>query len=241
MPKAVDVGTARVRAGLPPLAPGAADTLCAHTFSVRRRQLVRLMLREAGVSIDNGDPFVWGTALWEHRVTRTIYFTATTLDGYIADERDSLEWLFVHDIDAAGPNSHEEFMGGVGAIVMGRTTDEWVREHLQGAHDKWPFALPSWVFTRASLPGIDGADIRFAEGAVARRSTRGFLRPRGSKDVWVVGGGDLAGQFADGRLLDQLIVSIAPVTLGPAVPLSPPVRAGTGGTSAESCVRLRNL
>ncbi len=153
-------------------------------------------------------------------MTRTIYFTATTLDGYIADEQDSLEWLFVHDIDAAGPNSLDEFMGDVGAIVMGRTTYEWVREHLQGANDKWPYAMPTWVITHAELPGIDGADIRFAKGAIAPIHAA-LTAAAGTKDVWVVGGGDLAGQFADAGLLDQLIVSIAPVTLGAGRPLFP--------------------
>ena len=36
-------------------------------------------------------------------MTRTIYYTATTLDGYIADEHDSLAWLFEQEIDEAGP------------------------------------------------------------------------------------------------------------------------------------------
>jgi dihydrofolate reductase len=39
--------------------------------------------------------------------------------------------------------------------------------------------------------------------------------------VWVVGGGDLAGQFADAGLLDEVVVSIAPVTLGSGRPLFP--------------------
>src|SRR3712207_7879069 len=43
----------------------------------------------------------------------------------------------------------------------------------------------------------------------------------GDRNVWVVGGGDLAGQFADVGLLDELIVSIAPVTLGAGAPLLP--------------------
>ena len=43
----------------------------------------------------------------------------------------------------------------------------------------------------------------------------------GDRDVWVVGGGDLAGQFADLGCLDQVMVSIAPVTLGAGRPLFP--------------------
>ena len=41
------------------------------------------------------------------------------------------------------------------------------------------------------------------------------------KDLWVVGGGDLVGQFADAGLMDQVIVQIAPVTLGAGRPLLP--------------------
>jgi dihydrofolate reductase len=41
----------------------------------------------------------------------------------------------------------------------------------------------------------------------------------GDRNVWIVGGGDLAGQFADAELLDEVIVSIAPVTLGAGAPL----------------------
>lgn len=153
-------------------------------------------------------------------MTRTVYFTATTLDGYIADEQDCLEWLFAQDIDPAGPNSHETFMAGVGAVVMGRSTYEWVRDHLHAADETWPYAIPTWVITHAQLPGIDGADLRFAHGEVAPIHAQ-ITEAAGGKNIWVVGGGDLAGQFADAGLLDQLVVSIAPVTLGAGRPLFP--------------------
>jgi len=153
-------------------------------------------------------------------MSRTIYFTATTLDGYIADEQDSLEWLFAHDIDPAGANSHEAFMAGVGAIVMGRTTYEWVRDHLQIAGERWPYAIPTWVITHAKMPGIDGADIRFAHGPVAPVHAT-ITEAAGGRNVWVAGGGELASQFADAGLLDQMVVSIAPVTLGAGRPLFP--------------------
>jgi dihydrofolate reductase len=45
----------------------------------------------------------------------------------------------------------------------------------------------------------------------------------GDKDVWLVGGGDLVGQFADAGALDEVHVSIAPVTLGAGAPLLPRV------------------
>jgi len=48
-----------------------------------------------------------------------------------------------------------------------------------------------------------------------------MTRAAGDRNVWIVGGGDLAGQFADVGLLDEVIVSIAPVTVGGGAPLLP--------------------
>jgi dihydrofolate reductase len=62
-------------------------------------------------------------------LTRTIYYTASTLDGYLADESDSLDWLFTQDIDENGAMNYAAFIAGVGAMVMGRTTYEWIRRH----------------------------------------------------------------------------------------------------------------
>jgi dihydrofolate reductase len=153
-------------------------------------------------------------------VSRTVYYTATTLDGYLADDHDSLDWQYVQDIDNEGPMNYDAFIAGVGAIVMGRTTYEWVRAHLESTGESWSYAMPSWVVTHADLPGIDGADIRFARGDV-RPVHAAMVEAAGGKDLWVVGGGDLAAQFAEAGLLDTMMVSIAPVTLGSGRPLFP--------------------
>lgn len=149
---------------------------------------------------------------------RTTFYTATTLDGFIADEHDGLDWLLTQPQDEGGSMNYDDFIREVGAIVMGRTTYEWVRGHLADSGEAWPYAMPAWVLTHADLPGIDGADVRFAQGDVAEVHAA-MAAAAGGKDLWVVGGGDLAAQFATAGLLDELVLSIAPVTLGAGRPL----------------------
>jgi len=153
-------------------------------------------------------------------MTRAVYYTATTLDGFLADPDDSLAWLLRQDIDEQGPQSYGEFIATVGALVMGSTTYEWVLAHLAETGEPWYYTQPTWVMTSRELPTVPGADVRFAKGDVT--GVHEALRTAADgKDVWVVGGGDLAGQFADAGLLDEVLVSIAPVVLGAGRPLLP--------------------
>lgn len=153
-------------------------------------------------------------------MSSTVYYTATTLDGFLADPDDSLAWLMRQDLDESGPQNYGAFIATVGALVMGSTTYEWVLAHLAESGEPWSYSQPTWVMTTRELPVPAGADVRFAQGAVAE--VYDDLRAAaGERDVWVVGGGDLAGQLADAGLLDTVIVSIAPVVLGAGRPLLP--------------------
>ncbi len=58
-------------------------------------------------------------------MTTVQYFTACTLDGFIADENNSLDWLFEAPHED-GDGGWEEFISGVGPMVMGATTYEWM-------------------------------------------------------------------------------------------------------------------
>lgn len=150
----------------------------------------------------------------------TVYYTATTLDGFLADPHDSLAWLMRQDLDESGPQNYGEFIERIGALVMGSTTYEWVLAHLAESGEAWYYSQPTWVMTSRELPILEGADVRFAKGDVT--NVDDDLRvAAGERDVWVVGGGDLAGQFAEAGLLDEVIVSIAPVVLGAGRPLLP--------------------
>lgn len=153
---------------------------------------------------------------------KTQYYTASSLDGFIADARHSLDWLFQFGDGPAG--DYPEFIGAVGAIAMGSSTYEWILKHqiLPGADQPqpWAYTQPTWVFTSRELQEIDGADIRFVRGDV-RAVHQEMVKAAAGKNVWVVGGGELAGQFHDLGLLDELIVSLASVTLGSGAPLLP--------------------
>lgn len=152
-------------------------------------------------------------------MSRTVFYTATTLDGYLADEHDSLDWLFTQEQDEHGPMNYEEFIAGVGSMVMGSTTYQWVLDHQARTGEGWAYGLPCWVLTHRTFPESAG-DVRFAQGDV-RDVHAALAEAAGGKDVWVVGGGDLAAQFADAGLLDELVLYVAPVTLGAGRPLFP--------------------
>lgn len=154
--------------------------------------------------------------------SRTQYYTAATLDGFIADASHGLDWLFQF-----GEEATEDFPGflrEVGAIAMGSSTYEWILRHMIGPgadHSQpWPYQQPSWIFTTRDLPRVPDADIRFVRGDVAPVH-REMLAAAEGRNVWIVGGGDLVGQFHDQGLLDEVIVTIAPVTLGAGKPLLP--------------------
>ncbi len=153
-------------------------------------------------------------------MTRTTFYTAMTLDGFIADEHDSLDWLFVQDQDEKGPLNYDEFIKDIGVIVMGATTYEWIVAHLAETGEGWPYKIPAWVVSHRELAGVEGADLRFAQGDVAPLHDE-LVAAADGKDVWVCGGGDLAAQFAEAGKLDQVICYIAPVTLGAGRPLFP--------------------
>ena len=147
---------------------------------------------------------------------KTQYYTATSLDGFIADANNSLDWLM--QLGDPPESSYGPFIADIGAMAMGSTTYEWVLKH--GNVPPWPYTQPTWVFSSRELPPIEGADIRFVRGDV-RPVHAEMVAAANGKNVWVVGGGELAGQFHDAGLLDELIIQIAPVTLAGGAPLLP--------------------
>lgn len=154
---------------------------------------------------------------------RIVFDTATTLNGFLADEHDSLAWLFA--VPGAEEPDEELLPRGHGVLVEGSTTYEWVLNESDllaqpQRCQEFYGDLPTFVFTHRELPVPAGADVRFVHGPVAD-ALPAIRAAAGDTDIWVVGGGDLAGQFYDAGALDVIALSIAPAALPSGAPLLP--------------------
>ncbi|MCA9129932.1 MAG: dihydrofolate reductase family protein [Planctomycetales bacterium] len=153
---------------------------------------------------------------------KTQYYTASSVDGFIATATDSLDWLFqLGDVKDTG---YPEFIKDVGALAMGANTYQWMLRHVINVDPSkpaaWPYQQPTWVFSTRPQESVPGAEIHFVSGDVAPVHEQMVNAAKGS-NIWLVGGGDLVGQFYDVGLLDEITVQVGSVTLGSGKPLLP--------------------
>lgn len=177
---------------------------------------------------------------------KTQYYTASSLDGFIATDDHSIDWLFpLADINQS---SYPQFIEQIGAIAMGSGTYEWLLRNTDAVITEmgspWPYNQPVWVFSHRTLPIIAGADIYYAQGNVREHHAQMCVAAAG-KNIWIAGGGELAAQFYDAGLLDEMIIQIGSVTLGSGRPvfprqaLSPAFKLKSVQQMGEGMVELR--
>ena len=163
-------------------------------------------------------------------MSKTQYYCAASLDGYIAEADDSLAWLLNYEGSFEGDDvepsprgeggAYERFYEGVGALISGATTYEFVLDHL-GRDGEWPYrGKPCWVLSSRDLPAPagEGVEVRIVDAKVADLYDE-MITAAGERHLWIVGGGNVASQFADEGLLDEVLVTVVPVVLGAGKPL----------------------
>ena len=173
-------------------------------------------------------------------MSKTQYYCAASLDGYIAEADDTLEWLFTYDGSYSGANavpgggSYERFYEGVGALIMGSVTYEFILALGRG----WLYeGKPTWVLSSRELPTPEGedVDVRIVNAGVPELYDE-MIAAAAERNLWVVGGGNVASQFADQRLLDEVLVTVVPVVLGNGKPLfDRPVPGGPLQLTGADC------
>jgi dihydrofolate reductase len=142
---------------------------------------------------------------------KMVLFIASSLDGYIARTDETLDWLF--EVEGEGDNGYSEFYETVDTIIMGRRTFDWVKTHING---EFPYkGKECYVFSRVKQNEND--DVKFVSENILPFTSK--LKEQEGKFIWLVGGGELIHSFLKENLVDELILTIAPVILGTGIPL----------------------
>ncbi|WP_033544004.1 dihydrofolate reductase family protein [Planococcus sp. CAU13] len=144
---------------------------------------------------------------------KIVCYIAQSLDGYIATEDDSLDWLF--KVEGEGDAGYSEFMETIDTVVMGRRTYDWVMEMEKG---EYPYpGLKSYIFSRTVSPNASSENIEFTDMDIPAFADK--LKSQPGKNIWVIGGSRLLADFMESGLIDEFIISIAPIIIGKGIPL----------------------
>src|SRR5215472_14888136 len=134
-----------------------------------------------------------------------------SLDGYIARPDGGVDFLFIPT-----DYSMADFFSSLdAAILVGKSYDN-SREMGGGSYGP---SLKTYVFSRTLPPG-DREGLTFVNQDLY--SFVHELRKHPGKDMWLMGGGELARDSLEEDLLDKLYLGIVPVLLGEDIPLFPP-------------------
>ncbi len=135
-----------------------------------------------------------------------------SIDGYIARLNGGVDFLFMPKDYSMAP-----FFATIDTAVMGRKTLD-VALKMGGESSFSGSSMANYVFSR-SKPAVEHAGLVFVNQSPAKFI--GQLRKKPGKDIWLMGGGDLARDFLKADLVDELYLGIVPTLLGEGIPLFP--------------------
>jgi dihydrofolate reductase len=146
-----------------------------------------------------------------------VIYAAASVDGYLAPPDGSVGWL--EDFAAAGDLGYEEFVAGVGSLVVGRVTFEQVQ-----GFGEWPYGTrPTAVLssrTDAPEPSLPKG-VRLDSGADLAGLVRQLQAESSSGATWVLGGGATHRALLAAGLVTDIWIHVMPILLGDGIPMFP--------------------
>ena len=147
-------------------------------------------------------------------MANTVYI-ATSLDGYIAREDGTIDWL----MELPNPNNSDYgfsvFLERIDGIIMGRKSFETVL-----GFKEWPYTKPVPVFVLSNslneLPGKLPVKVEIVNGELKRIIE--LLKDKGIDDLYIDGGKTIQ-SFLKQDLIDEMIITRIPILLGSGIPL----------------------
>jgi dihydrofolate reductase len=141
---------------------------------------------------------------------KLILYIAASLDGYIAGPGDNLD--FLDSIDHGGEDyGYHDFIDSVDTVILGRRTYDWVLERAEFPHKN----KQTFILTRTERPAE--GNLTFYSGDVGELVQR--LKSEPGKHIFCDGGAQVVHALLERSLIDELIISVAPVLLGDGIRL----------------------
>jgi dihydrofolate reductase len=151
-------------------------------------------------------------------MSHLILYIACSLDGYIARPDGSVAWLDAFNQVGGEDYGYGDLLRRCGAIIMGANS---YRQVL--TFGPWPYTgIPCYVLTHRPPAVVADPQVHPYAGSLAalvRKLKKAADSHSPAKDIWLVGGAQVAGQFIGKGLVDEYIISMIPMLLGRGVPL----------------------
>jgi dihydrofolate reductase len=141
-----------------------------------------------------------------------VLYIACSLDGFIADPTGNIDWLLAFD---ATQSSYASFIENVDTIVMGHTT--YTQLTTQLSPDVWPYPGKE-VYVASHQEIASNEHAIFVKDPIKLVED---LKNKAGRSIWIVGGAKLIASLLDAGLIDEMIITYAPVSIGKGIPLFP--------------------
>ena len=133
-------------------------------------------------------------------MTKVSVYIAVSLDGYIAREDGSIDWL-----PEPSESGYDTFYKSVDTVIMGKTTYDQVL-----TFGEYPYKnKKSFVFSKTQENSDENAEF---VSDVEKFVKDGF--PRVGENIWLVGGAKIIASFLKQGVVDEIIITKIPVLLG---------------------------
>jgi len=143
---------------------------------------------------------------------KVILYIATSLDGLIARSDGDISWLDKYQ-GGKEDYGYGDFYKNIGASIMGASTYDKALT-LDGGIDS---KMPTYVVTHRKLHTQADANLTFYSGNLSKLVSK--IQKKTKKNIWLVGGGQLAQSFLKEGLVDLMILSTIPIILGEGISL----------------------
>ena len=145
---------------------------------------------------------------------KVILYISQSLDGFIADNKGSVDWILGNNEDYTSDYGYDNFIRNIDTVILGYNTYKQLIEEL--SPNEWVYkGLQSYVFTEKTINDVN--DIKFVNEDIISFIKK--LRKEKGKDIWICGGSNILNQLVKENLIDEYQITTVPVILGDGIRL----------------------